>query len=68
MTKQVLNKLPKEIRANIEHYKESYNLFDEGSSYKHEERSRMAGYIHGLRDAGLITETERRILFCYMTV
>lgn len=68
MTKQTLDKLPEGIRANIEYYKEAYNLFDTGSHYKDEERSRMAGYVHGLRDAGLITEIERRELFCYMTV
>lgn len=68
MTKEILNKLPEGVRTNIEHYKEAYNLFDAGSHYRDEERSRMADYVHGLRDAGLITEIERRALFCYMTV
>lgn len=65
MTKEVLNKLPKNILANIKNYKKQYNgLHDQKDEY----RGRMAGYVKGLRDAGAITERERQVIFVYMTV
>jgi hypothetical protein len=65
MTKETLNKIPKEIQGQLNTYKKLYaGLPDK----RVETRARMAGYVQGLRDAGLITERERQILFTYMTV
>lgn len=56
MTRDVLNKLASGIRRKVEDYRA-----------RHE--STLANeYLKGLRDAGVITEQERRILFIYTTV
>lgn len=65
MTKEVLNKLPKNILVTIENYKKHYNGLPDR---RDETRGSMAGYVQGLRDAGAITERERQIIFIYMTV
>ena len=56
MTREVLSKLADGIRRKVEDYRA-----------RHE--STLANeYLKGLRDAGVITEQERRILFIYTTV
>ena len=67
MTRETLDKLPENVRNEIERLRKDY---------KHEElynrqdaaRARLAGYVKGLQDAGLITERERMFLFSYGTV
>lgn len=73
MAKTTLNKLPKNVLNKVEEFKTRYtNLSATGSlremKMKDEIRIRMASYVEGLRDAGLITERERQIIFVYMTV
>lgn len=65
MTKQVLNKIPANVRAALEQLRKDYK---NDALNKGESRNRSAGYVQGLRDAGLITERERQILFIYTTV
>lgn len=67
MTKDVINKLPANVGTMIENFKQQYketNDFD----IRKEVRTRMAGYVLGLRDAGLLTESERKTIFIYMTI
>lgn len=65
MTRETVNKLPEHIRVAIEEFKRDYK---NAGLRKDEVRSGLAGYAKGLRDAGLITERERQILFVYGTV
>lgn len=67
MTRETLQILPQNVRETIEYFRKEYKQFPE-LSRRNETRSRMGGYIQGLRDAGLITERQRQIIFCYMTV
>ena len=62
MTKETLNRLPMIYRGNIEAYKASYKRGNTA------DKERAFGYINALRDAGIITETERRVLISYVTV
>jgi hypothetical protein len=68
MTRETLAKMPANIRAEIEDCRRSYKA--EGFPQWHYDiaRERSAAYVKGLRDAGLITERERQILFVYTTV
>lgn len=73
MTKQTLEKLPENIKKTVEQFRKDYKALQNNGDmarikYGNEYRARMAGYAKGLADAGLITEKERQILFCYMTV
>lgn len=66
-TRQIINKLPENVLARVERYREFYAR--PFTTRIHDEiRNRMSGYVLGLRDAGLITERERQLLFVYMTV
>lgn len=64
MTKEVLNKLPEKVRNTVEECRKNYN----DSDAKYVQRSLSMAYLNGLRDAGMITEHEKRILFVYTTV
>lgn len=72
MTRELLNRLPQVIVNKVEQYRARYTKFDSTvlreMHMKDETRSRMAAYVEGLRDAGVITERERQCLFVYMTV
>ena len=65
MTKKVLDALPQNIRDAVEDYKVYYKREDR---FKDDYRNEMLGYVKGLRDAKIITERERQILYVYMTV
>ena len=65
-TREIINKLPESVLLRVNQYREAYTHFD--GRNRAEARVRMAGYVEGLRDAGLITERERQLLFVYMTV
>lgn len=65
--KDIITKLPDNVMDRIEEYRFQYGVYT-NVRLQAEVRGRMAGYVLGLRDAGLITEFERRALFCYMTV
>lgn len=65
MTRELLDKLPQNVRGNVERVRKTMKNLP----YKRDEISeRAAGYAAGLRDAGLITERERQLLFIYMTL
>lgn len=63
-TRKVLDRMPACVVSRIESYREAYK----NPKYRDETRAASAGYVHGLKDAGLITERERQILFVYSTV
>lgn len=65
MTREVLNKIPENVRSAIEELRRDY--YNDALNID-KVRSRAYGYTLGLRDAGLITERERQILFVYTTV
>ena len=65
MTREIINKQPQNVRNAIERFKKDYK---NPVTNKGEVRSRIAGYVQGLYDAGLITERERQTLFIYATV
>lgn len=64
-TREVVEKLPENIRDVIELLRKDYKnpTLDKGVI-----RAHIYGYTRGLRDAGAITERERQILFVYGTV
>ncbi len=65
MTRELIARLPANVLSYVEECRKAYKnpVLD-----KDEVRARLAGYVMGLRDAGLITERERQILFVYGTV
>ena len=67
MTRETINKLPENIREVIEDLRKEYKNAVEYNR-QGAKRERLAGYVMGLRDAGLITERERQIIFVYCTV
>lgn len=64
-TREIMNKLPKVAYDRIERFRS-----DMKTDNRHREVyvSKGSGYIEGLRDAGIITDMEHRILKCYLTV
>ena len=65
MVRETLTKIPENVKRQLDEYKRLYN----GLPDRREETiARSAGYLLGLRDAGIITERERQILFVYTTV
>lgn len=65
MTKETIAKLPTHIVYKLEEFRKDYK---NTALQKDETRARAAGYVMGLRDAGIISERERQILFVYCTV
>lgn len=65
MIKETLYRLPTHVRLQIENLRTQYK---NPQILKSETRASMNWYVKGLRDAGLITERERSVLFVYMTV
>ena len=61
-TRELIAKMPANVMSKIESLRASYKR----DAYK--AGIRLAGYVDGLRDAGLITERERMMLFCYGTI
>ena len=67
MTTETLEKLSPNTRTTIENIRAEYKNAV-GANRKCAKRERLAGYVMGLKDAGMITERERQILFVYGTV
>ena len=68
MTKQTLDRIKSDnysIFMNIVSLKSWYNRSEENSGVVLAE---IRGYLMALRQVGFITETERRILHCYITL
>lgn len=64
-TRELLEKMPKTVRWKIDDLRKDYK--NEALS-RDKVRAQIYGYTNGLRDAGLITESERRTLYVYATV
>ena len=68
MTREVIAKLPPNVREKIEAFRRERKGF-EGDYLRQERiRERVAGYTDGLCDGGLLTDRERQIVFVYATV
>ena len=65
MTRELLNKLPAHVVEQMNQIRKDYK---NPALNKDEVRNMNYGYTKGLRDAGLITERERQILYIYGTV
>lgn len=65
MTKELIERLPRNVVESVEELRKDNK---NSAISKDETRARLSGYCKGLRDAGLITERERQILFVYGTV
>ena len=65
MTRKLLEKMTVEVRVNIELMRGSFRNFPDR---RETVRNRAAGYTCALRDAGLITDRERQLLYIYITV
>lgn len=68
MTKKVLEKLTCVQRTAVEEYKKEYKKRSENITLLHEATWAAISYLCGLRDAGAITDREKQILYCYITV
>lgn len=70
MTKKTLEKLPVKVRKEIEYLKDLYRGYAQRNDYLLEgnARARIAGYVRGLMDCGIISEKERQVLICYTTL
>jgi len=64
-TREVLEKMPKIVRWKIDDLRKDYK---NEALNKYEVRAQIYGYTNGLRDAGLINESERKTLFVYATI
>ncbi len=64
-TREVLEKMPKIVRWKIDDLRKDYK---NEALNKYEVRAQIYGYTNGLRDAGLITESERKTLLVYATI
>jgi hypothetical protein len=67
-TRDVLEKIKGTTYGNTLERKKQWrkNLLESGEERAaRETQISIAGYVHALRDAGIITESERRTLFIY---
>ena len=64
-TREVFNRMPEAVQSAIENIRTAYK---NSANDKSTVRAELYGYTKGLRDAGLISERERQILFVYGTV
>lgn len=64
-TREVFNRMPEAVQNKLEDIRMNYK---NTALDKVETRAELYGYTLGLRDAGLISERERQILFVYGTV
>ena len=70
MTKKTLEKLPAKVRDEIEYLKDQYRGYAQKEYYLLMDitMSRIIGYVRCLMDCGIISDVERRALFCYATL
>lgn len=60
-TEVALNKLNDRMKAQVKFFKTHY-----GKDFAKSEK--ILGYLYGLEDAGFITEVDRRVIYCYITL
>lgn len=68
MTKETLDKIPENVRFEIELIRKRMKNTKNDIERRDVVTEYSYAYGKGLRDAGLITERERQILFVYTTV
>ena len=67
-TRELIARLPENVMERINGMKKTYKAFIPGERKHDETRLIINAYITGLKDAGMITERERQILYCYATL
>lgn len=67
MTREIIEKLPENVQDRIAGLKKQFKACTDYHR-RYEMRERIAGYVDGLRDAGIVTEVERRIVYIYATL
>jgi hypothetical protein len=67
MTRKTLEKLPENVRNTVERLKKHFNTLTDYHE-RYEMMERIAGYTDGLRDAGIVTDRERAIIYIYATL
>ena len=67
-TRELIARLPQNVMERIDGMKKTYRAFHPGERTHEETRLIINAYITGLKDAGLITEHERRILYNFATL
>ena len=65
MVRKAYEKLPKAAQATIDIIRADIKR---DQAHRHLYLTKGEGYLAGLRDAGLITESDRKALFCYLTI
>ena len=68
MTREVIEKLPPNVREKIEAFRRERKGFEGDYLRQDLIRERAGGYTQGLCDGGLLTDRERQIVFIYTTV
>lgn len=68
MTKKALEKLNEKQKRHLKLLSEDYSIGFKGSKREEEAGIRIQEYLHALADADVITETDRKCLFCYYTL
>ena len=74
MTKEALEKLNAKQRNAVDGYKVLYSHAVNDCKVLHSQRPVIdvrimaMAYLSGLSDAGVLTETEKKALFCYITL
>lgn len=65
MTRKAYEKLPQEAQHRVDRFRK-----DMKTDQRHRELylAKGNGYLEGLRDAGLITEMDCRMLKCYLSI
>lgn len=65
-TKEILNKLPEVAVRQIEYLKYEYSHSDHNTADIR--RRELRAYLQGLEDAGLLKQSETRLMYCYGTL
>ena len=65
MTREVISRMPEKVVNVLNQLRKDY--YNDALNTD-EVRKESYGYTKGLRDAGLITERERQVLFLYTTI
>ena len=63
MTNEAIEKLPQDVRKHLEEYNEI--ITTRSNPFKEEYKHRLQGYLWALKDAGIVTEVEKRNLYIY---
>jgi len=66
MTNEAIEKLPQPVREHLELYN---GVISTRKDLQKEFKHRLQGYLNALKDAGIITEAEKRVLYIrYVTI